>query len=381
MLRRVFASRLHLSLAAIAVFLVASSPPQSSAARSAVAQPAAEPSVIRVPAASMPAVPASAAPEAVGSLAEVDGLLRQGYQLEGAGRWGDALTHYEGALRQFPDDASLQRRFDFARQHYDVANRYTDRSFLRAVAELPAGKALDLYSQVATKVEAHYVDAPNWKQLVERGTNDLEVALTEPAFLARNLPASNRPAIDEFRRQLRAQLGPRVISTREDARDAVGLAAQLAQSRLAVAPTAVILEYLCGAANSLDPYSAYLTPDQLSEVYAQIEGNFVGLGIELKGGDQGLLIVRVIPGSPAQQAGVRTGDQILVVDGRSTRELSTDQAANLLQGEADSIAALTVLGPDQQPRKLRDSPTSASTCPASTTSRCSMRPTASAISA
>ena len=49
-----------------------------------------------------------------------------------------------------------------------------------------------------------------------------------------------------------------------------------------MSPTAVVLEYLCGATNSLDAYSSYLTPDQLAEVYSQIEGNFVGLGVELK---------------------------------------------------------------------------------------------------
>ncbi len=81
--------------------------------------------------------------------------------------------------------------------------------------------------------------------------------------------------------------------------------ARLAQQRLEIAPTAVVLEYLCGATNALDPYSTYLTPDQLNEVYAQIEGNFVGLGVELKAQQGGLVIVRVISGSPAEEAGVR----------------------------------------------------------------------------
>ena len=72
----------------------------------------------------------------------------------------------------------------------------------------------------------------------------------------------------------------------------------------------MILEYLCGATNSLDPYSAFLTPDQLGEVYSQIDGSFVGLGVELKAQQGGLVIVRVIPGSPAEQAGVRAGDRI-----------------------------------------------------------------------
>ena len=102
------------------------------------------------------------------------------------------------------------------------------------------------------------------------------------------------------------------VSSRDDARDAVAAAARLAEQRLGMSPSRGLLECLCGATNSLDPYSAYLTPDQLNDVYAQIEGNFVGLGVELKAKDGGLTIVRVISGSPAEEAGIRAGDRILV---------------------------------------------------------------------
>ena len=147
-------------------------------------------------------------------------------------------------------------------------------------------------------------------------------------------------------------MGSRTVRTRLDACDAVAAAAEFAQQRLEIPSTAVVLEYLCGATNSLDPYSAYLTPDQLNDVYAQIEGNFVGLGVELKAQNGGLVIVRVIPGSPAEESGVRAGDRILVIDGQSTGPLSTDQAANLLQGADGSVVRLTLAGPGQPSREL-----------------------------
>jgi carboxyl-terminal processing protease len=130
------------------------------------------------------------------------------------------------------------------------------------------------------------------------------------------------------------------------------LVARLAQQRLDVPPSAVILEYLCGATNALDPYSAYLTPDQLNEVYSQIEGNFVGLGVELKTQEGRLVILRVIAGSPAEEAGVRTKDQITAINNQPTKDLSTDQAANLLQGAEGTWVTLTVIGEDQQMRQL-----------------------------
>ncbi len=348
MRRRVFSSGFGGPLAALAILLVASAPVQEiSAGRPIAGQSATAPSIAQQP--TTTSTTSISISPADGVVAD---LLRQGHQFERDGRWGDALTHYENGLREFPKDASLKRRFDYSRLHYDLGRRYTDRSFLRAVAELPSSRALDLYGQVLLKVEAHYVEVANWKSLVERGTNNLEVALSESAFVEHNVPEGKRNAAADFRRELRRTLGPRVIRSRDDARSAVAIAAGLAQSRLGILPTAVILEYLCGATNALDPYSAYLTPDQLTEVYSQIEGNFIGLGIELKAGNAGLLIVRVITGSPAELSGIRVGDRILSVDGQSTLDLTTDQAANLLQGDAGSVADLAMVSPGEATRRI-----------------------------
>jgi carboxyl-terminal processing protease len=288
----------------------------------------------------------------VSASAQVENLLREGYQLEQQGRWSEALTFYEDAVRQFPTERALERRFEYSRLHHDVARRYNDASYRASLAQLSFGESLDLYSEVLLKIQSHYVDAPNWKEIVERGTNALEVALSEPAFLEGWQIRADAVALDRFRQEVRRILGPRVIQTRDDARTAVSLVAAMATQRLGAPQNSVVLEYTCGAANTLDHYSSYLTPGQLSDIYSQIEGNFVGLGIELKADNGSLLIVRVIPGSPAQKGGLRDGDRILAVDGQQTRDYSTDQAANLLQGEAGSIAHLVVETAGQAPREV-----------------------------
>jgi len=285
--------------------------------------------------------------------AQISNLLVNGRELEVERRWGDALSHYEEGVRQFPDDRSLQLRFEHARMHYDLGRRYDDRSFQGLLDRLSLAEALDLYSEVLLKLQAHYVESPNWKELVEQGTNMLEIALSEPAFLERHVPSADGTAVvNEFRYELRRTLGPRVIQSRSDARSAVARVAALAERRLGVKPHCIVLEYTCGATNSLDLYSTYLTPDQLTDVFSQIEGNFVGLGVEIKADGGALLIVRAIPGSPAEQSGIRAGDRITTVDGQSTEDLTTDQAANLLQGEVGSVAELTVASPGRAPRQI-----------------------------
>jgi carboxyl-terminal processing protease len=283
---------------------------------------------------------------------EADELLRRGQQLEQQRRWGEALGHYEEAVRQYPKDVALQQRFDNARLHYDLERRYSDRSFCDLAVRLSPERALDLFGQVLLKIESHYVDVPRWRDLVDRGDRGFVMALGESTFVDRNVPQRNRPAIAAFHQELQNLIGSRAIRNRGDARQAVAEVARLAQRRLEIAPAAVVFEYLCGATNSLDAYSAYLTPDQLNDVYAQIEGNFVGLGVELKAQEGTLVIVRVISGSPAEEAGVHAGDRILGVDGQSTAAFSTDRAANLLQGADGSVVTLTLAAPGQAARQL-----------------------------
>ncbi len=282
----------------------------------------------------------------------VDDVLRRGRQLELERRWGDALTQYEDAVRQFPGETILQRRYDATRLHYDVQRRYADRSFNEVLLKLSLDRSLDLYSQVLLKIESHYVDAQDWRAIADRGLSGFEAALNEPSFLDHNVPQANRASTTQCVRELRNILSTRDIGSRQDVRDAAAFSANYASRRLGTPATAVVFEYLCGATNGLDQYSAYLTPDQLSEVYSQIEGNFVGVGIELKSQGTGLSIVRVIPGSPAEESGVRAGDRIVAVDGTDTTKLSNDQAANLLQGEEGSTVTFSVIGSDNSHRQM-----------------------------
>ena len=283
---------------------------------------------------------------------EIDGVLRKAQQFESQDRWGEALTIYEDALRDFPQDPTLGTKHNVAKIHYDLGRRYSDSSFLAALNGVQQRQALNLYSEVLVKVETHYVTAPDWKAIVDRGTQDLQIALFETPFQTRHLAGKSRAQLDAFVDAIGRLMSNRQVRTRQQAVDAVVAAAGLAQQQLGLSSTAVALEYTCAAIGSLDPYSAYLTSDQLNDVYSQIEGNFVGLGIELKADSGALEIVKVITGSPAERAGIRSGDRITEVDGQATAALSTDQAADLLQGAEGSVVKLVVLDTKNQARRL-----------------------------
>jgi carboxyl-terminal processing protease len=283
---------------------------------------------------------------------QVDGFLRRASKFEAERNWGEALSVYEEALREHPDELTLTNRHTLAKIHYDLGRRYGDSSFLRALSTLSERQAVSLYSEILLKIESHYVSTPDWASLIARGTQSLSVALREKAFQQQNLRGKSSEQVDSFATQLQRTIQGRTVQTRQQAVDAVASAIQLGRQQLQLPASAIAMEYACGAIGALDPYSSYLTSDQLSDVYSQIEGNFVGLGIELKANSGTLQIVKVITGSPAERAGIRAGDRIIEVDGRPTADLSTDQAADLLQGQEGTVVVVTTLTANKTVRRL-----------------------------
>jgi carboxyl-terminal processing protease len=288
------------------------------------------------------------APTAVAS------VLDQGRTLESQHRWAEAYALYEDTSRQNygQSQPELDQRLDLAKMHFDIGRRYADASFRRNVAALSDTESLEMYTDAATKLQAHYVQNPDWAALVNRGMQDLQIALSEPAFRETNQLQAAPDRVDLLLRELRRQQAQHPVHTLNDARSTVWAAAQTAQLHLQLRPSAALLEFTSAMLGGLDEYSAFLSSGQLNDLYSQIEGNFVGLGVELKAADNNLLIVNVIHNSPAERAGIKGGDKIVSVAGRATADLNTDKAAELLQGPEGSTVDLAVVTGDEAPRPL-----------------------------
>lgn len=84
-----------------------------------------------------------------------------------------------------------------------------------------------------------------------------------------------------------------------------------------------------------DPYTRFMDPEQYQALTNQTSGELSGVGMRLQVDPKTkvLTVASPIKGSPAIEAGVLTGDQILMIDGRSTKEMSVDEAAQLIRGE------------------------------------------------
>jgi carboxyl-terminal processing protease len=106
---------------------------------------------------------------------------------------------------------------------------------------------------------------------------------------------------------------------------------------------------LRGLAYGLDPYSTYLTPEQVREYNAANKDNQAGIGAELSQYLSYLYVIAPMKGSPADQAGLQAGDIIEYIDNKATRDISLYDAKQLLNGPAGSEVKLRVLRANASP--------------------------------
>src|SRR3989454_6191776 len=109
---------------------------------------------------------------------------------------------------------------------------------------------------------------------------------------------------------------------------------------------------LRGLAYGLDPYSTYLTPEQVKQYRADAKSNDVGIGAELSQASSFLYVVAPVKGSPADQVGVRAGDIIEYIDGKATRDISLYDARQLLNGAPGTEVKLRILRTNSRPLTL-----------------------------
>jgi len=273
-------------------------------------------------------------------------VLEMGTRLERERRWAEALTHYEDALRQHPQRPDLQQRVSMARAHYEVCRRYNDQSYNTALSTLSERDALAIYEEVLLKVQSHYVHEPQWQRIVSNGQISMQVAVSEPLFVSKHLSTASVDKLTGLQRDVEQIVLSRSVADRRQASQVVQTVAATLRDRYGLPAQASILEFVSGAAAALDEYSSFLTGGQMDELFSQIEGNFVGLGVELKTEPAGLSIVNVIAGGPAHTAGIRQGDLIVSVDGKTPADVGPDTLADMLRGAENSKVVVSVRNPN-----------------------------------
>lgn len=98
-----------------------------------------------------------------------------------------------------------------------------------------------------------------------------------------------------------------------------------------------------GMLKSLDPHSVFLTPEMYKELKVDTEGRFGGVGIEITLVKDVLTVVAPIEDTPAYLAGVKAADQIIKIDGNSTKDITITEAVKKLRGTKGTKVTITIM--------------------------------------
>jgi len=115
-----------------------------------------------------------------------------------------------------------------------------------------------------------------------------------------------------------------------------------------VNPKDLVYSGIRGMLEALDPHSAFLPPDLFKEMQIETQGSFGGLGIEITVKDRQLTVVAPIEGTPADRAGIQSGDRIIKIDGAPTQDMTLMEAVRKMRGVQGTGVTLTILRGDSK---------------------------------
>ncbi len=109
-----------------------------------------------------------------------------------------------------------------------------------------------------------------------------------------------------------------------------------------------------GMMTRLDPYSAYIGPEELAQFRTSVDSEFAGIGVQVSTDDGDLTVLSPIYGTPAYRAGIQAGDRIVEIEGHSTDGLLTEDAIRLMKGPDGSKVTITIVHAGQSRREKHE---------------------------
>jgi carboxyl-terminal processing protease len=97
-----------------------------------------------------------------------------------------------------------------------------------------------------------------------------------------------------------------------------------------------------GLADSLDPHTVFMDPEEYAIFESDAEGRFAGIGVEVSTRDGWLTILSVFDGGPADKAGLQPGDRFLTIEGEEARDLRLYDAVRRIRGEPGTTVDVTI---------------------------------------
>jgi carboxyl-terminal processing protease len=274
----------------------------------------------------------------------IDGLLKEARKAEEERDYVRAWQKYTQILNIDRGNESVKEARHLCLRHILQTRRLRDRPSQADIDKVQHRDALKLYEYTLTQILKHHIDGEKVTagDLFRNGVQEMIFALEDPNFLKENGLDNKTEVVKAFKVRLEKLFETRLaVNTLEDAVREFKHEL-LATGSLDLKPAIVLIEYLCGACNSLDDYTTFVTPRQRLEWEADMNGVFVGIGVDVVVIDGKLFVAEVYPNSPATGR-VLKGDEIVAIDGSLPSPLTIEAAAARLQGESGKLVDLVLM--------------------------------------
>jgi carboxyl-terminal processing protease len=276
-------------------------------------------------------------------------LLREAQELQDKGDYARAWEKYHQIRRaEHNPPKEVTEGYQFCLRRAQQARRLRDKPSQALLADLLPNDALDLYADVLTELRKKYFDRSkvSLDDLFQYGVQEMRFALEDEAFLKDQLRPDAKPAafMALKDRLYSLRMSPPSIKKPADARDELR-SVMLSAGALGVKPTAVLVEFISGACNALDEYTGYLSPGRLAQIEAEMNGKYVGIGIDAavyttKNAKQ--LVITAVNASGPASGKLNAGDVIVSVDGQPGDPAKPGTLLTKLQGEAGTTVELEI---------------------------------------
>ncbi len=264
-----------------------------------------------------------------------------------AGEWRDALALYNSLKTIFPDKKEYEEQFTFCRKRAHLEFIYGEKTNWRADL---VGVAREAVEEILQRIDSDYVDKPDLRGLCRSGLEHLLI-LAKASSLSETFPRlSEQDLVDNFvirlNTVLKRHVDKQVRLKPEDVADVFRKVLEINRETLALPETVVTDEFIAGILEPLDEFTSVIWPADVSEFHKQTRGEFPGVGIQItQPRGKPLRVETPLEDSPAFRAGIKPGDLITEVDGKSTVNMTITEAVREITGEPGTIVVLTVLDP------------------------------------
>jgi len=278
----------------------------------------------------------------------VDNVLIEIAAFRGENKWRDALALYDLLLAVYPKNKEYKDGFDFCRKRAHLDFMYGPKNDWRVDLR---NVVPDAITEILSRVEDDYVEQVDFKEGCVSGLEDL-ILLAEAKSLTKTFPTlGDDDLVASFTTRVKALINRKVEPagkfSPKDISSIFRNVLEANKDSIALPENVLVDTFVSGLLEPLDEFTSVVWPEEMEEFNKHTRGEFVGVGIQITQPEGSHVRVESpLEDSPAYYAGIKPGDLITEVDGKSTLEMTVTQAVREITGDRlGSQVTLTIRDP------------------------------------